>query len=228
MPIVLLHAFPLDPRMWEPQLDALSGEDVLAPRLYGRGRTIGEWARSLLAELDGELVAVGNSLGGYVALALARAAPERVRALALVGARADADTPERRAVREATIELVEREGAEALWREMSPQLFSASAPADVVERGRGIALDQDPRDLVEAIAVMRDRPDSSDVVREFEGPLLVAVGAHDSFFPPEQAQALAESAPAGRFQLFAETGHLAGLERPDRFNAALLEFVRSA
>jgi pimeloyl-ACP methyl ester carboxylesterase len=226
--VVLLHAFPLDPRMWAPQLGELTDYDVVAPDLYGRGPTIDEWAASLLGELDEELVVVGNSLGGYLGLALARLAPERVRALVLVGARADADTPERREAREGSIELVEREGPEALWREMRPQLFSANAPADVFEGARRIALEQDPQHLVQAIAVMRDRPDSSDVVRRFEGALLVAVGEHDKFFPPEQAQALAESAPDGRFEVFLDTGHLAGLERPDRFNATLREFLASA
>jgi pimeloyl-ACP methyl ester carboxylesterase len=213
--------------MWEPQLGALREHDVVAPDLYGRGPTIDEWAASLLGELDDEFVAVGNSIGGYLALALARVAPERVRALVLVGARADADTPERREARDAMIQLVEREGPEAVWREMRPQLFSAHAPADVVERAHRIALDQGSQHLAQAIGVMRDRPDSSDVVRGFEGPLLVAVGEHDRFFPPEQAQALADSAPDGRFEVFRDVGHLPGLEGPDRFNAALREFLRS-
>ena len=211
--------------MWEPQLEALAHHEVVAPALYGRGSTMDEWATSLLAELGDELVAVGNSLGGYLALALARAAPERVRALALVGARADADTPERREARNAMIGLAEREGPEAVWGEMRPQLFSPSAPVEVVDRARAIALEQDPGHLVEAIAVMRDRPDSTDLVRRFEGPLLVAVGEHDRFFPPDQAQALAESAPAGRFEAFPGLGHLPGLEGPERFNAALREFL---
>jgi pimeloyl-ACP methyl ester carboxylesterase len=223
--VALLHAFPLDARMWEPQLEALAHHEVVAPGLYGRGSTTDEWATSLLAELDDEFVAVGNSLGGYLALALARAARERVRALALVGARADADTPERREAREAMIALVEREGPEAVWREMRPQLFSPGAPAGAVERARRVALDQDPEDLAQAIAVMRDRPDSSELVRRFEGPLLVAVGEHDKFFPAEQARALGESAPAGRFEVFRGLGHLPGLEGPERFNAALLEFL---
>ncbi|HEV3407470.1 MAG TPA: alpha/beta fold hydrolase [Gaiellaceae bacterium] len=227
MQVALLHAFPLDARMWEPQLAALVAHDVVAPRLYGRGSTMDEWAASLLAELDDELVAVGNSLGGYVALALARVAPERVRALALVGARADADSPERREARNALITLVEREGPEAAWREMRSHLFSAHAPPDAVERARRVALDQDADELVQAIAVMRDRPDSTELVGRFEGPLLVAVGEEDGFFPPEQARALAGSAPAGRFQVFPGLGHLPGLEWPDRFNPALEGFLSS-
>jgi pimeloyl-ACP methyl ester carboxylesterase len=111
---------------------------------------------------------------------------------------------------------------------MGPQLLSPNAPADVVARARRIALDQDPQHLVQAIGVIRDRPDSSDVVRGFEGPLIVAVGEHDGFFPPEQAEAVAASAPAGRFQVFRGVGHLPGLEGPDRFNATLLEFLSSA
>ena len=213
--------------MWEPQLGALAEHDVVAPALYGRGSTIDEYASSLLREEDGDLVAVGNSLGGYLALALVRLAPERVRALALVGARVDADTPERREAREAMIELVEREGPEALWREMRPQLLAAEAPADVVERARRLALDQDPQHLVEAIRVIRDRPDSSDLVRGFAGPLLVAVGEHDGFLPPDGARAVAESAPAGRLHVFEGAGHLPGLERPEQFNAVLSEFLSS-
>ena len=50
MKVVLLHAFPLDERMWEPQLEPLREYDVVAPRLYGRGTTIDEYGASILAE----------------------------------------------------------------------------------------------------------------------------------------------------------------------------------
>jgi len=103
--VLLLHAFPLDERMWEPQLEPLREYDVAAPRLYGRGGTIDEYAGSVLAENEGELALVGASLGGYTALAMANREPARVRAVALVGARADADTPERRAVTDSGMEV---------------------------------------------------------------------------------------------------------------------------
>ncbi|MBW8741134.1 MAG: alpha/beta fold hydrolase, partial [Acidobacteria bacterium] len=83
MTVVFLHAFPLDERMWEPQLDVVP--DAVTPRLYGRGRTMDAWAESIAGEVDGELVLVGASMGGYCALALARRAPDRVRALLLAG-----------------------------------------------------------------------------------------------------------------------------------------------
>ena len=100
--VVLLHAYPLDERMWEPQLEALRDYEVVTPRLYGRGRTVDEYAASVLAEADGELALVGASLGGYTALAMAHLEPVRIRALALIDARVDADSPERRAGRAVT------------------------------------------------------------------------------------------------------------------------------
>src|SRR2546430_15709425 len=94
MTILLLHALPLDERMWEPQRTAFG--DVVAPRLYGRGASMEEWARSILGEVEGELVAVGASMGGYCALELVRQAPERVRGLVLAGAPGAGASPGRR------------------------------------------------------------------------------------------------------------------------------------
>ena len=56
----------------------------VAPHLYGRGPSIDDWAAQLLRDIDGPLVAVGASMGGYCALALARRAPERVVGMVLV------------------------------------------------------------------------------------------------------------------------------------------------
>jgi pimeloyl-ACP methyl ester carboxylesterase len=128
--VLLLHAFPLDERMWELQRPALEGHDVIAPRLYGRGRTMNAWAESIAAETEGDLTVVGASMGGYCALALARLAPERVRGLLLLGARPDADSDERRAGRADTIELIRADGPDGLWRMMRPKLFQDDGAAD--------------------------------------------------------------------------------------------------
>ena len=225
MKLLLLHAFPLDERMWEPQLEALRDYDVVTPPLYGRGRTIDDYGASVLAETEGELVLVGASLGGYTALAMAHREPARVRALALVGARADADSPERRAGRAETKALIESGGAEALWESMRPKLLLEDASDAVVERVREQALDRSTEELVEALEVIRDRADRSDTLAGFAGPALVAVGEGDSFFPPDEAQQLAHAAPHGRFRTFAGARHLPNLEQPDEFNAALTGFL---
>src|ERR671931_2892765 len=156
MTVLLLHALPLDERMWEPQRAAFP--DAVAPRLYGRGSSMEAWAPSILAEVEGELVAVGASMGGYCALELVRQAPERVRGLVLVGSRVEADSPERREGRAKTLELIGAGGAEALWEDMRPKLFPPGE-TEAVAFARGIAPEQRSDDLAAAGGAIRDRRD---------------------------------------------------------------------
>jgi len=210
--VLLLHAVPLDKQMWEPQRAALAGHEVIAPRLYGRGRTMDDWADSIAGETKGELAVVGASMGGYCALALARRAPERVRGLLLVGARPDADTEERRAGRADTIELIRNEGLEALWRMMLPKLFHDQSVADeqLVYR--------DADALVSALEAVRDRQDSTDVVRSFSGPVQFVVGEFDPYVSAGELSEFDVRELQG-------VGHLVNLERPDEFNEILRDFV---
>jgi pimeloyl-ACP methyl ester carboxylesterase len=211
--------------MWEAQGEALAGREVVTPDLARLGASMSDWARGVLELIDGAFVAVGASMGGYCALEIARQAPERLRGLALVGARADADSPERREGRAATIELIRSRGQEALWEEMREKLFSPGAEEAALERARSLALEQSPDDLVRAVAAIRDRPESSGLVRALELPILVAVGDHDPYFPPAEAQTLAADLRNGRLHVFRGCGHLPSLERPDEFNRVLTEFL---
>jgi pimeloyl-ACP methyl ester carboxylesterase len=210
--ILLLHALPLDERMWEPQRPVLQGHEVAAPRLYGRGRTMDAWADSIANEIRGEQVVVGASMGGYAALALARRAPERVRALLLMGARPDADSAERRAGRADTIELIRNEGADGLWRMMVPKLFADPSVADE----RLLFREQDG--LIAAVEAIRDREDSTQFARDFSGPLQFVVGEHEAFVT---AGELAEF----DIREVRDAGHLVNIERPDEFNTILREFL---
>ena len=210
MTTVLLHAFPLDERMWENQRAVVP--DALTPRLYGRGRTMDAWADSIAGEVDGELVLVGASMGGYCALALARLAPERVRAALLLGARPDGDTEERRAGRAETIELIREQGPDALWRDMVPKLFADERHAD--ER----LLFRDPEGLIGAVEAIRDRVDSTDLARTLGDRLRFAVGEHDPFVSANELREFDVRELSG-------AGHLANLERPDEFNDVLEQFV---
>jgi pimeloyl-ACP methyl ester carboxylesterase len=209
--VVLLHALPLDERMWEPQRDGLHGHELLTPRLYGRGRTMDDWASSLLGEIPGELVLVGASMGGYCALAMKRRAPERVAGLVLAGSRADADSPERRAGRADTIELIRRDGAPGLWGSMRPKLLTEDADPALVERTRAIALEQDPEQLVAAVEAIRDRADNSDLLA---GRTLAILGDRDPFVAEGEV-------PAGEVHVLPGTGHLVNMERATELNEIL-------
>jgi len=210
--VLLLHAFPLDERMWEPQREALRDQEVHAPGLYGRGRTMTSWAESVADETDGELAVVGASMGGYCGLALARLFPERVRGLLLVGARPDADSPERRAGRADTIDLIRREGADGLWESMEPKLFHDRSRADQTLEFH------DPERLVEAVEAIRDRADSTDVARALGGRARFVVGEFDPFVSAHELEGFDLREIPG-------VGHLVNLERADMFNSVLREFL---
>ena len=146
--LVLLHALPLDPRMWEPQVSALDEPAVGARRSttfpvsrWTPGRT------AVLEAVEGRLLLVGASMGGYCALAAARRAPERVAGLVLVGSRAEADPPERRQAREEQLRTIAEGGAAALWESMAPRLFAAGTDSAIVDAAREIALEQPPDGL---------------------------------------------------------------------------------
>jgi pimeloyl-ACP methyl ester carboxylesterase len=190
--------------MWEPQISVLreAGHDPVAPRFYGRGPSIDGWATQLLGELEGPFVAVGLSMGGYCALALARRASERVPGIVLVSSRAGADSEERRRFRDEQIAKLRTDGV----------------PAD-------LDTDVQAEDLAVAQEAMRDRPDASDTVGAFGGPLLVCVGDHDELVSVEEARAIADSALLGSLEVFAGAGHFLSIEQPYRFNAAVLEFL---
>jgi pimeloyl-ACP methyl ester carboxylesterase len=123
--VVHLHALPLDERMWP---------GVEAPRLYGLGRTMDEWADAVLEAYPGRLILVGASMGGYCAVAAARRAPERLAGLVLAGSRPDEDSPQRHARRAETIALARKRGAEGIWRSMRETLFPNGADPALVER----------------------------------------------------------------------------------------------
>jgi pimeloyl-ACP methyl ester carboxylesterase len=211
--IVLLHAFPLDERMWDTQLDALGDEDVYVPNFYDLGgNSVDGWAEHVLERADGDLVAVGASLGGYVALAMARVSPQRVKALLLAGARATADPPERRAAREEMIRVVQAEGITGWNREFSPP-----GPED-----------RTTDELVRGIQALRDRRDATEVVANFAEPLTVVVGDQDEILPADEARQIAESARDASFEVVEGAGHVVSVDAPERFNEILRELLTRA
>ncbi len=212
MTVVLLHAFPLDERMWD--------MDHHVPRLYGLGRTMDEWADAVLETYPGRLILVGASMGGYAAMAAARRAPERLAGLLLVGSRPEADTPERYAKRAETIAIARERGAEGIWEAMRATLFTDDSDPDPVARARELTLDRTEDELVTGLEAIRDRPDSTAAYRELGDRALTVVGDRDPFVPVDDARRFEPDAI-----VLPDCGHLLSLERPDEFRRILDDVV---
>ncbi len=240
-PLVLLHAFPMNRRMWGMQVRALGTERrVIAPDYPGFGRSprpcaqpdvrhYAEGVRELLDSLKLERVALGGlSMGGYVAFAFMRLFPGRVSSLILANTRPDPDPEEVRETRRDLARRVTEEGVGILPDLQMERLLSAEtrqSKPGVVEEVRGMILESSPDGVVAALGAMKDRPDSTRGLSEIEVPTLVIAGEEDELSPPEVMEEMARKIPDSRFVTLPNAGHLSNLEAPEEFNAALAGFL---
>jgi pimeloyl-ACP methyl ester carboxylesterase len=227
--VLLLHAFPLDARMWNGIRPAVerAGFDVVAPDLPGPDLQLGfdAWARRVLGLVEGDFVPVGSSMGGYLSFELWRQASERVVAVALIGTRATPDSPEQREARDDSIRLLGEAGREPFWEELSLRMFADGVDPAVVSAARALALEQPITALVTAQETIRDRVESRPTLSTIDVPVLVVVGEEDRLTPPSDSEAMVAALPNARFSRIAGAGHLAALERPDVLAGLLVDFL---
>mgnify|MGYP003333827815 FL=1 len=245
LPLVLLHAFPLDHSMWAGQEPLAENVRLIVPDQRGFGRSTGAGPESI-AQLADDCVALldalhvtepavicGLSMGGYVAQHVAARHPDRVRGLILVDTKLEADTPEARAGRRDLAAKVERVGQEILADAMIPNLLAKSDAArknprrGEIEAGLRQTIMATPiSTIVAALSALGARPDMVEPMRLLAAPTLLVVGAEDTITPPECMQRAERVFPHSRLLILPHCGHLAPLESPEAFNAAVVEFLR--
>ena len=259
-PLVLLHAFPVDARMWNPLRGRLEEQvRIIAPDQRGLGESSldGSTARGMLdphtapltsdrpsvdvaaadiVELLDQLelprvVLGGCSMGGYVATAVLRAAPQRVAGLLMVDTKAPADTDEQRANRLGVATRAEQEGTSGwLADSMLPNLLGETTRRqrpEVVDELRALIEAQPADGVAWAQRAMAARPDSLETLRAFDRPSMVVVGAEDTITPPSAAGEMVEALPRGELVELAGSGHLPSLEDPDALADAVLPWLAS-
>ncbi|HEV3477308.1 MAG TPA: alpha/beta fold hydrolase [Rubrobacteraceae bacterium] len=240
-PVVLLHAFPLDSRMFEPQAEVRADlRRLITPDYPGFGRSpsapaqpdvryYAEAMRGLLDRLGLERVVLGGvSMGGYVVFECLRLFPQRVSGLVLANTRPEPDSEEARENRKKTARRVAEEGVVVLVELQMERLLAPDTLENnerVVEKVRTMILESNPNGVVAALGAMRERPDSTTLLEEIEVPTLVIGGEHDGISSPEVMGAMAEKIPDSRHVTLPGAGHLANLEAPAGFNAALKELL---
>jgi pimeloyl-ACP methyl ester carboxylesterase len=226
-PLVLLSGLLLDRRLWSPQLAALADiAEMTVPNL-GRDDSFAGMARRVLDAAPPRFALAGLSMGGYLAIEIAREAPERVTHLALLDSSARADRPEQSQRRRDLIALSERGQFRGVTPRLMPQLIHRDRLGDknltdVIYAMADAVGPEGFRRQETAIMNRRDmRPDLARVA----APTLVLCGRDDALTPPKLAEEMAALIPRSRLVIVEGCGHLSTLERPAEVNAAMREWL---
>lgn len=236
--VVLLHPFPVDHRVWADNVPALLsiGRRVVAVDYPGFGASpapptpwsIADLARLVVGLMDrlelARATIAGESMGGYVALALAAQAPARLASLILADTRAAADGPAARLGRANALDAIRTRGVPAFLEQSVPRLLAPEADPALVSRVRALA-ETRAQSLIDAVSALRDRPDRSAELGAITCPTLVMVGSADQVTPSADVQQLAAGIAGARFIEIPGVGHLSNIEAPAAFNQAVVEFL---
>ena len=225
MALVLLHAFPLDSRMWRPQ----QSFQPITPEILGIA-SIDDAADHVARLLDkrgiDRAVVGGLSRGGYIAMAFARRHADRLNGLVLCDTNAAVDDEPGKRSRYQMAERIEQEGIGFVPDIMLPRLLGDASfheRCELVEEVRQWILAQDPGAIAAASIGMAERQDSRPLLHSIQVPVLAIAGQQDNSY--EATRAIAEAVPKGRFVSIPRAGHLSNLEQPTMFNDALRQFL---
>ncbi len=242
LPVVLLHGFPLDSRVWEPLLLRLKGNHrFIAPDLRGFGQSTGGGAFTMESAADevhglleqlGALPCVlgGLSMGGYIALEFAQRCPKDLKGLMFIDTKAQADTADARQARDEMIDLVRREGAKAVADRMLPKMLGDDTirRRPQVLRDLQAIMESCPAETIaHALAGMRDREDHTANLASIPVPALVMVGESDALIPIATAEAMRREIPHATLAVIESAGHMAPMEQPDQVASVIESFLRS-
>jgi len=236
-PLVLLHAFPLDRSLWRDVIAYLEGRaPVLALDLPGLGASacpeeepdLDLAADAVVTCLDRlgrrRAVVAGVSMGGYVAMAIARRHRDRLAGIALIDTRPDADGEQARSVRLRMAQAVTSPvGTRALSPMVSGLLGTTSRRErpDLVRRIEDLLRQAPPPGVAWSQRAMARRGDSWELLAGLDLPAAVVVGAEDELSGPDVARGMAAALPDCVLTVVDGAGHLSPMEAPRRVADAL-------
>ncbi len=241
VPLVFLHAFPLNRCMWVEQEQALSSQfRVLTIDLRGHGEsdaplwryTLDQAADDVIGLLDHlsirQAVFVGLSMGGYILFALYRRYADRVRGLVLANTRAQADTVEGKEGRFQMAQTAYKNGPSAIADIMIPKLLGPSTlqtKPELVRRVRAMIEGNQVSGISGDLMAMAERPDSISLLGQITCPTQIIVGELDLPTPPSDAKLMADRILGARLTIIPGAAHLSNLERSDQFNETIRSFA---
>ncbi len=227
LPLVLVPGLLCSARLYAPQISGLWPFGQVAVADHRRDADMGTIAAAILAQAPPRFALAGLSMGGYIAFAMMRLAPERVAKLALLDTSARPDTPEQTAGREKFIAMAEAGKLADVVAALTPRFLHRNRHNDEALKRvvREMAAETGPEAFVRQQKAIMSRTDSRPLLANIRCPSLVLVGDGDQLTPPELAKEIAGGITAARLVVVPECGHLSTLEKPEAVNAALAEWL---
>ena len=208
------------------QFEALNGHATCHVADTRQMTTITAMAEKALEQMSGNFAVLGFSMGGYVALEIARLAPERLTGIALLSTSAKADTDEKRQARQELVNLSKIGKFKGVTPRLLPRFFSETALHDTAKTEIVLKMGADigqENFMMQQQAIM-SRRDQRDILGNLTMPSVVMCGTKDVLTPPSESQEMADLLPNAELHLFDDVAHMATLEAPELVNDALLEW----
>lgn len=223
--LVLIPGLVSDSSVWQAVADAsplpVHHADVT------RDSSLPAMAERLLAEVDGEVIPVGHSMGGRVALEMARLAPDRVRGLVLADTGAAAARAEELPQRHAMITLGHEDMSRLVDVWLPPMVHPARHGDDALMGPlRDMVLRAGAEVHERQIRALIDRPDATGLLPQLDCPVLLLVGRQDDWSPVSQHRQMAELAADAELVVIEEAGHFAPVEQPAAVADAVAGWLR--
>jgi len=243
IPIIFLHAFPLNQRMWQPQMEFLQARDIgyLAPDLPGFGKSpvlkaivnmdsYTEVLQSFFRQLRiKKAIFISLSMGGYIAFSLFRKSPDLFAGLVLANTRASADDEAGRLRRMDMIKkLNDTRDPKPIYDQHISKFVTPrtrSENMELMEFTRQLMRESTLPGIVAAQQAMASRVDAFDLLPGMNFPVLLIAGLKDELTTMEDAKKMAEYLPDPELKIIEEAAHLSNLEKPELFNYYLSEYL---
>jgi pimeloyl-ACP methyl ester carboxylesterase len=226
-PLFLLPGLLCDSEVWKAQVAALGGERRVVAAEFLDPDSMEGMARAVLSFAPSRFALAGHSMGGRVAMEVARLAPERVERLALLDTGAHAVRAHEQESRGALVELARREGMQALVERWLPPMVGEAGRADPELMARLTAMIHrgDPELFARQQTALLTRPDAEAHLPAIRCPTALIVGRQDGWSPPEQHEAMAALIPGATLTVIEDCGHMAPMERPEAVTDALARWL---
>jgi pimeloyl-ACP methyl ester carboxylesterase len=244
-PVILLHGFAEDRRIWQNQINLLADQyRLIVPDLPGSGLSdvsadmsmegmADSIQKVLLHELSGtphfnHAVVIGHSMGGYIALAFAEKYPELTTGLGLFHSTAYADSSEKRTARQRSIQFIRNHGSYEFLQQLLPNLFSESFRMhnkNLVGKMIAQYSEFDKESLIIYYEKMMVRPDKTSFLATTGKPILFIIGQQDSAVPFDQSLQQCHLPQLSYIHILKNAGHMGMWEEPEKTNTSIASFL---